>query len=114
MTATPLPAEFTLVRKHTSDRTSPARWVVSHALRYWPILILIVIGAYGNGALAGIVPTYVGQAFDGILAVPPRWELLIPLTLAIGGSQVLRGCAAVWQKFWGGVDGAAHRTRHPG
>ena len=99
MAATPQLAEFTLVRKHASDRSSPARWVISHALRYWPILILIVIGAYGNGALAGIVPTYVGQAFDEILAVPPRWELLIPLTLAIGGSQVLRGVLQFGRNF---------------
>jgi hypothetical protein len=52
MTTSSLPAEFTLVRRHVLDRASPMRWIVSHAARYWPILIVIVIGAYGNGALA--------------------------------------------------------------
>ena len=54
MTATPLPAEFTLARSHSADRSSPMRWIVSHTLRYWSILIMILIGAYGNGALAGL------------------------------------------------------------
>ncbi len=91
MSATPLPAEFTMVRKHTSDRSSPMRWVVSHALRYWPILILLVIGAYGNGALAGFVPQYVGRAFDTIMTASPAWGALIPIALAIGISQIVRG-----------------------
>jgi ATP-binding cassette, subfamily B, bacterial len=99
MAATPQLAEFTLARKHTSDRSSPARWVVFHALRYWPILILLLIGAFGNGALAGLVPTFVGQAFDGIMAVPPHWDMLVPLALAIGGSQVLRGLLQFGRNF---------------
>ncbi len=33
------PAEFTIERKHAYDRAAPARRVVSHALRYWPIII---------------------------------------------------------------------------
>ena len=99
MAATPLPAEFTLARAHASDRSSPMRWIISHALRYWPVLILMVIGAYGNGALAGIVPTYVGQAFDDMLAVPPRLNVLIPLALAIGISQVVRGVLQFGRNF---------------
>ncbi len=99
MAATPLPAEFTLVRQHTSNRSSPVRWVISHATRYWPVLILMVVGAYGNGALAGIVPTYVGQAFDDMLAVPPRLNVLIPLALAIGISQVVRGVLQFGRNF---------------
>ena len=99
MTATPLPAEFTLARSHNADRSSPMRWVVSHALRYWPILLLILVGAYGNGALAGVVPRYVGQAFDDMLASPPRLSVLIPLALAIGISQVVRGVLQFGRNF---------------
>ena len=99
MTATPLPAEFTLARLHNADRSSPMRWVVSHALRYWPILLLILVGAYGNGALAGVVPRYVGQAFDDMLASPPRLSVLIPLALAIGISQVVRGVLQFGRNF---------------
>ena len=75
------------------------RWVISHAARYWPIIILMLVGAYGNGALAGVVPTYVGQAFDDMLAVPPRLNVLIPLALAIGISQVVRGVLQFGRNF---------------
>ena len=99
MAVTPLPAEFTLARKHPSNLSSPARWVISHALRYWPILILLSVGAYGNGALAGLVPTYVGQAFDKIMAAPSHWDVLVPIALAIGGSQILRGLLQFVRNF---------------
>ncbi len=99
MTTSSLPAEFTLVRRHVLDRASPMRWIVSHAARYWPILIVIVIGAYGNGALAAIVPGLVGQAFDDLLAVPPRLSVLLPLALTIGVSQVVRGVLQFGRNF---------------
>ncbi|MFZ5855262.1 MAG: ABC transporter ATP-binding protein [Chloroflexota bacterium] len=99
MTATPLPAEFTLARSHNADRSSPARWVVSHALRYWPILLLILIGAFGNGALAGVVPRYVGRAFDDMLASTPSLILLLQTALAIGVSQVVRGVLQFGRNF---------------
>jgi ATP-binding cassette subfamily B protein len=99
MTATPLPAEFTLARSHNADRSSPARWIISHALRYWPILIVILIGAFGNGALAGVVPRYVGQAFDDMLASAPSLSLLLQTALAIGISQVVRGVLQFGRNF---------------
>jgi ATP-binding cassette subfamily B protein len=99
MTATPLPAEFTLARKHSADRSSPMRWIVSHALRYWPILVIILIGAYGNGALAGIVPRYIGDAFDDMLASAPSLSLLLQTALAIGVSQVVRGVLQFGRNF---------------
>ncbi|MBI5932694.1 MAG: ABC transporter ATP-binding protein [Chloroflexi bacterium] len=99
MTATPLPAEFTLARPHSANRTSPMRWIVSHALRYWPILIIILIGAYGNGALAGVVPRYVGAAFDDMLAAAPSLSMLLQTALAIGVSQVVRGVLQFGRNF---------------
>jgi ATP-binding cassette subfamily B protein len=99
MTATPLSAEFTLARRATYRRASPVRWIVSHATRYWPLLLMIIIGAYGNGALAAIVPGLVGQAFDDMLASPPHLEVLLPLALWIGGSQLIRGILQFGRNF---------------
>ncbi|GER78122.1 MAG: ABC transporter [Anaerolineaceae bacterium] len=99
MTTASLPAEFTLVRKYTVNRASPARWIVSHSLRYWPILLLLIVGAYGNGALAGVVPRYVGQAFDDMLASPPNLKALLPLAFAIGISQIVRGVLQFGRNF---------------
>jgi len=75
------------------------RWIASHALRYWPLLIIMLIGAYGNGALAGIVPALVGQAFDDMLASPPRLEVLLPTALWIAGSQLLRAVLQFGRNF---------------
>ena len=99
MATTSIPAEFTLARTHHFDRSSPLRWVLSHAMRYWPILILIVVGAYGNGALAAVVPGLVGEAFDGMLQSPPLLDALVPLALWIGGSQVIRGVLQFGRNF---------------
>ena len=90
MTASPLSAEFTLAQRKTYARTTPIRWIVSHAARYWPLVLMIVVGAYGNGALAAVVPGLVGQAFDDMLAVPPHLNVLIPLAVTIGVSQIIR------------------------
>ncbi len=98
MTAPSL-AEFSLPRTYRVDRSSPARWVASHALRYWPLVIVMVIGAYGNGALAGIVPALVGRAFDDMLTSPPRLEVLLPTALWIAGSQLLRAVLQFGRNF---------------
>ena len=99
MSTASLSSEFTLPRRHTHDRTSAIRWVVSHALRYWPLVLLIIIGAYGNGALAAWVPDLVGQAFDKMLQTPPDVSVLIPFALLIGGSQIVRGVLQFGRNF---------------
>ena len=99
MSTTSLPAEFTLARTHKFNRVTPIRWILSHAGRYWPILLVIIIGAYGNGALAAIVPSLVGQAFDDMLKTPPITSVLIPLALWIGTSQVIRGVLQFGRNF---------------
>ncbi len=99
MTVLSAPAEFTIERKHAYKRSTPARWVVSHAVRYWPIIAMMTIGAVGNAWLAALVPIFVGQAFDSILAVPPLLEKLLPLALYIGGTQVIRGVLQLGRNF---------------
>jgi ATP-binding cassette, subfamily B, bacterial len=93
------PAEFTLTRRHTSDRSGPARWIWSHAVRQWPIILVMVIGAVGNAALAALVPVLTGRAFDAILASPPQVEQLLPLALWIGSTQVIRAVLQLGRNF---------------
>lgn len=75
------------------------RWIWSHATRHWWIIVLILAGAIGNAALAAVVPMLTGQAFNEMLARPPRTELLLPLALIIGGSQILRGILQLGRNF---------------
>ncbi len=92
-------AEFTLADVPRSDRRSPVRWVLSHALRHWPIGIILLIGAFGNAALAAVVPWIIGEGFNAILASPPRVEALPRLAWLLVGSQVLRGVLQLGRNF---------------
>jgi ATP-binding cassette subfamily B protein len=93
------PAEFTLNRRHVSDRRSPLRWIVSHALRHWWLILVMFIGAIGNAALAAYVPVLTGDAFNAMLNVPPETKVLLPLALIMGGSQILRGILQLGRNF---------------
>ena len=99
MTSLPLPAEFTLERRHASDKSSPIRWIWSHVRRYWPIIIMMVVGAIGNAALQAVVPVLVGNAFNAMLKPNPDVSILLPLTLIIGGSQIVRGILQFGRNF---------------
>ncbi len=93
------PAEFTLVRQPTIRTRGPVRWIWSHARRYRVILLIMVIGAVGNAALAALVPVLVGNAFNSMLLASPVVAGLIPLALILGGSQIVRGVLQFGRNF---------------
>lgn len=97
--ATIVPAEFSLHRTHTSDQTSPVKWVWSHARRHWWLIIMMFIGAIGNAGLAAVVPVLTGDAFNAMLKPVPDTSVLIPLALIIGVSQVIRGVLQLGRNF---------------
>ena len=102
MAGVPIPmemTEFTLEKTHPSDRSRPVRWIWSHARRHWAIMLMLFIGAVGNAALAAVVPVMTGQAFNDMLASPPRTQLLLPLALILGGSQLIRGVLQFGRNF---------------
>ncbi len=92
-------AEFTLPDRYHSDRRGPVRWLVSHARRYWYILLVMLIGAIGNAALAALVPVLVGRAFNAITASPPHVNVLLPIALLIAGSQIIRSALQLARNF---------------
>src|SRR5215510_1480988 len=98
-TITTSPAEFSLHRTHVSDRTSPVRWVWSHARRHGWIILMMIIGAVGNAALAAVVPVLTGDAFNAMLQPVPDTSVLLPLALTIGISQVIRGALQLGRNF---------------
>jgi ATP-binding cassette subfamily B protein len=99
MTSLSLPAEFTLHRKNIFDRTSPIRWIFSHATPYWWIMIMMIIGAIGNAALAAYVPVLTGDAFNAMIKPDPDTSVLIPLAITIGVSQIIRGILQLGRNF---------------
>ena len=92
-------AEFALPQARRLDRRTPVRWIVSHARPYWWLAVGMLLGAFGNAALAMLVPVYIGQAFNAILEHPPRIAVLGPIALLITGSQILRGALQLARNF---------------
>lgn len=83
-------AEFTIPLPYRTDRTTALRWVISHLLHQWWILLIAVIGAVGNAALAGVGPVLMGNAFNLVSSgkFTPQELLRIAIILAI--SQTVR------------------------
>jgi ATP-binding cassette, subfamily B, bacterial len=93
------PVEFSMQRAHVSDRTGPVRWVWSHVRRYWPLIILMIVGAVGNAGLAAVVPVLTGDAFNAMLQPVPDTSVLLPLAFVIGVTQVIRGALQLARNF---------------
>ncbi len=62
-------AEFTIPPQYSTDRSSPVRWVISHGLRQWWVLLAALIGALGNAGLMAVANVQIGDAFN-VVALP--------------------------------------------
>ena len=99
MAITTSPAEFSMHRPVVYDRSSPVRWIWSHARRHGWIILMMVVGAIGNAGLAALVPVLTGDAFNAMLKPTPDTSVLIPLALTIGISQIIRGVLQLGRNF---------------
>ena len=61
-------AEFTLPQQYQTDRRSPARWITSHAVRQWPMILLALAGSLGNAGMLAVIQMKVGEAFNVVTA----------------------------------------------
>jgi len=98
MSIIPSPAEFTIQRPAFA-RNNAVSWIYSHASQHWGIIIILLVGAFGNAALAAVVPLLVGDAFNAMLQSIPDTGVLLPLALIIGGTQILRGVLQLGRNF---------------
>ena len=65
--------EFRLANEYATNRSGPARWILSHLRRY-PHLPLLVIGtAVINNFAYSYIQVLIGQGFDVISQ--PDWEV---------------------------------------
>lgn len=99
MTNTSAFSEFSAPREYRTDRRGPIRWISSHALHYWPLLISMLIGAFGNAALAALVPILFGEAIEAIDQPAPDISALVTIVLVIAGSQLIRGFLQFGRNF---------------
>jgi len=92
-------AEFTIPLPYKTDRRSPVRWVFSHLLHQWPVLLIAITGAIGNAALAGVSPVLLGQAFNLVSKGTSTAQNLLRIALILAGTQTLRGLLQFGRNF---------------
>ncbi len=66
--------EFAPPRVYRTNRASPARWLWSHARRYWYLFVTMFLGALLNAWAMGYVPVWLGRAFDALTQAQPSWR----------------------------------------
>lgn len=98
-------SEFTVLLPAQSNLSSTGRWVLSHLVRHWLLFIGMMIGAFGNAALAAVMPVLIGVAFDAALASPPNLEIIGWAALGIVASQVIRSFLQLGRNFASSVMG---------
>jgi len=93
-------AEFHVPSPIKTNYSSPLRFILSHIARHPLTAVLLVIGAFSNAFLAGVVPGAVGSAFEAILLMnDDTWRLVLNSVLLIIGSQTLRSLLQFMRNF---------------
>ncbi len=92
-------SEFTLPQSRTYSRRGPVRWLLSHLVRYWYLVVVMLIGAFGNAALAAVIPVYTGKALMVIQAAQPAARALLEIAVVIAVTQVIRGVLQLGRNF---------------
>lgn len=78
--------EFHFAAGAASDRRTPLRWVVWHAVRRWPLLALGTFGAIGNALTASAAPVLFGKAVDLMRSDAPSRRTLLLYACGIVGA----------------------------
>lgn len=91
--------EFSVPLTFRTDRRTPMRWVLSHINHHRGFLLLMFVGAFGNAALAAVIPVYVGIAFDGVTAVPMNTAVIATAAWGIILSQLVRAVLQLGRNF---------------
>ena len=92
-------AEFLLPDQYASDRRTPVRWVISHALRQWPFILIATLGAFGNAAFLAVTQVNVGNAFNLVSSANPDLKKLLNIALLIAAVNLARGLLQFARNF---------------
>ena len=92
-------AEFVLPQAKEHNRTSVHRWILTHTLDHLWIVLMTLVGAFGNAALASAVPLLLGQAFDVVIAAQDVNQGLMRIAVLIVVTQGIRGVLQLGRNF---------------
>ncbi|HLC03416.1 MAG TPA: ABC transporter ATP-binding protein [Anaerolineales bacterium] len=91
--------EFSLEKEYAYKRAGPVRWIMSHALRYPILPILLFLAAAGNNAAFSYIQVLIGRAFD--LITHPGWThaALLAAALSIMAAAVSQGLTGLMRNY---------------
>jgi ATP-binding cassette subfamily B protein len=93
-------SEFAIKLKWATRRRDDAtRWVLAHVWRNKLWIVIMIIGAIGNAAGAALMPLFIGQAFNAVIATPIDYALLGAAAFGIMLSQIVRGVLQLGRNF---------------
>ncbi len=82
--------EFSIADAHVYDRRSPGRWFISHLLKYWPVVLYVMVGTIVFVSLRSYIPVLVGQAFE-VVTVTGSKDALVRVALTLVGVAIVQG-----------------------
>lgn len=92
-------SEFAVTTAIQSDRRTPVRWLLSHIGRNKLFIVTMLIGAFGNAALAAVIPVLIGVAFNAALEEPANMGTIGWAAVAIIISQTVRAGLQLGRNF---------------
>ena len=98
-------SEFDVNRSHQTDQSTTVRWVLSHLSHHKLLFGGMLIGAFGNAALAAAVPVLIGMAFDAALQSPADLRKIGWMALGVIASQSVRAVLQLGRNFSSAVMG---------
>ncbi len=91
--------EFRPAREYAYNRSSTARWILSHSLRYLHFPLAMLLAAILNNVFYSLVQVGVGQAFD--VVITPGWTTaaLLAVALSIAGWALGQGITGLVRNY---------------
>ncbi|RMG80470.1 MAG: ABC transporter ATP-binding protein [Chloroflexi bacterium] len=91
-------SEFIANAKTRSNLSNPFRFILSHILAHPWLLILLIIGAFSNAALAAAIPAFIGMAFEAVINGEGA-EAILSIAVMIVASQTIRSVLQFIRNF---------------
>jgi ATP-binding cassette subfamily B protein len=98
-------SEFGVKTSLVSDQSTTYRWILSHLSRHKLLIVGVLIGAFGNAALAAVIPVMVGIAFNAALETPANLRLIGWAAVGVIVSQLVRAILQLGRNFSSAVMG---------
>ena len=93
-------SEFIVQSPINTNHSNAFRFILSHITRHPLAATLLIIGAFSNAFLAGVVPALIGDAFDAIRqANEESLNVVLNVVLLIIASQLIRSVLQFMRNF---------------